>query len=253
MYGPGAPLPPSLGVYATVGEAIRLTFRNFRVMLGLAAIPMVLAILLPAVLRLDLQDMESAELLIVHEVVRLFLLAVFAVAWHRYLLLGTRDTSVAVQFWPGLRDVKYFLRLVLFLLPQEIVLVAAQAQDPGLVLLLLLITLLIVTPFSMIFPATAVDSYAGFASAYGLLKGAALKLLGAMLLSFLAIAMVLFLIGGIFGPFVLVNFGLGGMVSFINALTFLTVGVPVAVLSVAYRKLGGAGTASGPAGGGFRT
>ena len=195
MYGHGAPSPPRLDVYRTVGEAFRLTFRNFRTMLGLAIAPMVLAVLLPAVMRLDLQTMASSELLIIHAVARLFLLSVFAVAWHRYLLLGTRDTGIAIQFWPGMRDLKYFGRLIIFLLPQEIVLVAMQAQNLLVVLLLLLITLFVAAPFAFAFPATAVDNYHGLAAARRALRGATLQLVGAILLSFVAITILLFLLG----------------------------------------------------------
>ena len=236
-------------MYETVGQAFRLTFRNFRTMLGLALAPMVLAVLLPAVMRLDLQTMESDALLIIHAVARLFLLSVFAVAWHRYLLLGTRDTSAPIQFWPGARDLKYFSRLVLFLLPQEIVLVAMKAQDLFLVLVLLLITLFIAAPFALAFPATAVDNYQGLMAARRALRGATFQLVGAILLSFVAITILLFLLGGVLGSLVLATFGPGAMVSFFNALTFLTVGIPVAVVSVAYRKLGGLGFAHGPAAG----
>ena len=249
MHGHGAPSPRRLGVYETVGEAFRLTFRNFRAMLGLALAPMALAVLLPAVMRLDLQTMESAELLIAHAVARLFLLSVFAVAWHRYLLLGRRDTGLAVQFWPGLRDVRYFGRLVLFMLPQEIVLVAMDAQNLFAVLLLLLITLFVAAPFALAFPATAVDDYRGLIAARRALRGATLQLVGAILLSFVAITVLLFLLGGVFGTLVLANFGPGAMVSFFNALTFLTIGVPVAVVTVAYRKLVGSGGPHGPAAG----
>ena len=237
MYGHGAPSPPRLRVYETVGEAFRLTFRNFRTMLGLALAPMVLAVLLPAVMRLDLESMASEELLVIHALARLFLLSVFAVAWHRYLLLGTRDTAVPIQFWPGMRDVKYFGRLILFLLPQEIILVAMQAHDLMLVLVLLLITLFVAAPFALAFPATAVDDYQGLLAARRKLRGATLQLVGAILLSFVAITVILFLLGGVLGSLILATFGPGAMVSFFNALTFLTVGIPVAVVSVAYRKL----------------
>ena len=237
MYGHGAPSPPRLRVYETVGEAFRLTFRNFRTMLGLALAPMVLAVLLPAVMRLDLESMASEELLVIHALARLFLLSVFAVAWHRYLLLGTRDTTVPIQFWPSMRDVKYFGRLILFLLPQEIILVAMQAQDLLLVLVLLLITLFVAAPFALAFPATAVDNYHGLLAARRTLRGATLQLVGAILLSFVAITVILFLLGGVLGSLVLATFGPGAMVSFFNALTFLTVSIPVAVVSVAYRKL----------------
>ena len=224
-------------MYQTVGEAFRLTFRNFRTMLGLALAPMVLAVLLPAVMRLDLQSEAGSELLIVHAIARLFLLSVFAVAWHRYLLLGRRDTSVPIQFWPGARDVKYFGRLMLFLLPQEILLVAMQAQDLFLVLVLLLVTLFIAAPFALAFPATAVDNYRGLIAARRALRGATLQLVGAILLSFMAITILLFLLGGVLGSLILATFGPGAMVSFFNALTFLTIGIPVAVVTVAYRKL----------------
>ena len=237
MYGHGAPSPPRLGVYQTVGEAFRLTFRNFRTMLGLALAPMVLAVLLPAVMRLDLQTDAASLQLIIHAIARLFLLSVFAVAWHRYLLLGTRDTSVPIQFWPGARDVKYFGRLMLFLLPQEILLVAMQAQDLFLVLVLLLVTLFVAAPFALAFPATAVDNYRGLIAARRALRGATLQLVGAILLSFMAITILLFLLGGVLGSLVLATFGPGAMVSFFNALTFLTIGIPVAVVTVAYRKL----------------
>ena len=224
-------------MYETVGEAFRLTFRNFRTMLGLALAPMVLAVLLPAVMRLDLESMASEELLVIHALARLFLLSIFAVAWHRYLLLGTRDTGVPIQFWPGVRDVKYFGRLILFLLPQEIILVAMQAHDLMLVLVLLLITLFVAAPFALAFPATAVDDYQGLLAARRKLRGATLQLVGAILLSFVAITVILFLLGGVLGSLILATFGPGAMVSFFNALTFLTVGIPVAVVSVAYRKL----------------
>ena len=224
-------------MYETVGEAFRLTFRNFRTMLGFALAPMVLAVLLPAVMRLDLQSDASSVQLIIHAFARLFLLSVFAVAWHRYLLLGRRDTSVPIQFWPGARDVKYFGLLILFLLPQEIVLVAMQAQDLFLVLVLLLITLFIAAPFALAFPAMAVDNYRGLLAARRTLRGATLQLVGAILLSFVAITVLMFLLGGVLGSVILATFGPGAMVSFFNALTFLTVGIPVAVITVAYRKL----------------
>ena len=249
MYGQGPSPPPRLDVYRTVGEAFRLTFRNFRTMLGLALAPMVLAVLLPAVLRLDLQTMASEELLVIHAIARLFLLSVFAVAWHRYLLLGTRDTGIPIQFWPGMRDLKYFGRILLFLLPQEIILLAMDAQNLLVVLLLLLITLFVAAPFALVFPATAVDNYRGLMAARRALRGATLQLVGAIVLSLLAIAMLLFLVGGVFGSLVLASFGPNAMVSFFNALTFLTVGIPVAVVSVAYRNLGGLGGTGGPAGG----
>ncbi len=245
MYGQGAPSPPKLDVYGTVGEAFRLTFRNFRTMLGLALAPMALAVLLPAVMRLDVQDLTSPELLMIHAIARLFLLSVFAVAWHRYLLLGRRDTGIAIQFWPGMRDLKYFGRLILFLVPQEIILIAMQAQNMFVVLLLLLITLFVATPFALAFPATAIDHYQGLIAARRALRGATLQLGGAILLSFVAVTVLLFLFGGIFGTLVLASFGPGAMVSFFNALAFLTVGIPVAVVSVAYRRLGGPGCAGG--------
>ena len=186
-------------MYETVGEAFRLTFRNFRTMLGFALAPMVVAVLLPAVMRLDLQSDASSVQLIIHAFARLFLLSVFAVAWHRYLLLGRRDTSVPIQFWPGARDVKYFGLLILFLLPQEIVLVAMQAQDLFLVLVLLLITLFIAAPFALAFPAMAVDNYRGLLAAHRTLRGATLQLVGAILLSFVAITVLMFLLGGVLG------------------------------------------------------
>jgi len=194
-------------------------------------------VLLPAVMRLDLESMASEELLVIHALARLFLLSVFAVAWHRYLLLGTRDTAAPIQFWPGIRDVKYFGRLILFLLPQEIILLAMQAQDLMLVLVLLLITLFIAAPFALAFPATTVDNYQGLLASRRMLRGATLQLVGAILLSFVAITVLLFLLGGVLGSLILATFGPGAMVSFFNALTFLTVSIPVAVVSVAYRKL----------------
>ena len=211
---------------------------------GIAAL-----LLLPAVMRLDLQSEASDVQLVIHAIVRLFLLSVFAVAWHRYLLLGTRDTSVPVQFWPGMRDVKYFARIMLFLLPQEIILLAIEAQNLFLVLLLLLITLFVAAPFAFAFPATAIDEYRGFGAARRALRGATMQLVGAILLSFVAITVLVFLLGGIFGSLVLASFGPGAMVSFFNALTFLTVGIPVAVVSVAYRRLVGTGGAGWQTGG----
>ena len=148
-----------------------------------------------------------------------------------------------------MRDVRYFGRLILFLLPQEIVLVAMQAQDLFLVLLLLVITLFVAAPFALAFPATAVDNYQGLMAARRTLRGATLQLVGAILLSFVAITVLLFLLGGVFGTLVLASFGPSAMVSFFNALTFLTVGIPVAVVSVAYRKLTGPGSAGWTAGG----
>ena len=104
-------------------------------------------------------------------------------------------------------------------------------------------------PFALAFPATAVDDYRGLIAARRALRGATLQLVGAILLAFVAITILLFLLGGVFGTLVLANFGPGAMVSFFNALTFLTIGIPVAVVTVAYRKLVGTGGPQGPAGG----
>lgn len=236
-------MKPTLRVFETVGEAFRLTFRHFRVMLGLALVPMVLAVLLPSVMRLNIEEEISPELHMIHAVVRLFLLSVFAVAWHRYLLLGRRDTSLAVQFWPGVRDLRYFGRIALFLLPQEVILAASQPKDLSVVFLLLLATVVAISPFALAFPATALDTYRGLGDARKALQGSTLQLIGAICLSFVGIVVVLFLVVGILGPLLLVNFGPSAMFSFFNALTFLTAAIPVAVLSVAYRTLGGAGCA----------
>ena len=242
-------MPPRLGVYKTVGEAFRLTFRNFRTMLGLALAPMALAVLLPAVLRIDFETESSSWLYIINAIGQLFLLTSFSVAWHRYLLLGTRDTNVAVQFWPGMRDLRYFGIAVLFLLPQEIILIAVHIEDLVLPLVLTLITLCVAAPFSLAFPAIAVDNYQGLLAARRALRGATLQLVGAFLLSYVAVVIVLFLLGGVIGSLVIVSFGPGAMMPFFSALTFLTAGLPVAVLTVAYRKLTAPGLTGGPAGG----
>jgi hypothetical protein len=246
-------MQPTLRVYETVGAAFRLTFRNFRVMLGLALLPMVLAVLLPSVMRLDVEESISPELHMIHAVVRLFLLSVFAVAWHRYLLLGKRDTSVALQFWPGFRDVRYFGRLALFLLPQEVFLAVAQPTNLFPVFLLLLATIIAISPFALAFPAIALETYTGLGASRRFLQGATLQLVGAIFISFVGIIVLLFMFVGILGPLLLVNFGPGAMFSFFNALTFLTAAIPIAVLSVAYRSLGGPGCApTGPGSGGPR-
>ena len=118
---------------------------------------------------------------------------VFIVAWHRLVLLGSRDSDQFVQFRFGRREVIYLLYGALFLLPIFFVMVVAdpwvqEAENSNVEWILFialapLVALIglfgLAVRCTLIFPAIAVDRNRGLATAWRELKGSTWRLTGA--------------------------------------------------------------------------
>ena len=78
---------------------------------ALALLPMVLTFIVQELSReaVAYWDWPYRVRLLLEEPFRWLSWAVFAVAWHRFALLGKRDTSAWVQFHVGWREIRYLL------------------------------------------------------------------------------------------------------------------------------------------------
>ncbi len=238
--GPPPTRPQELRAFELVAEGAGMTFRDFRVVAGLGALPALMSVLWALVLGIgEVGPLHVST--IAYSLGELFLFSTFAVAWHRYILLRRRDTRASLQFWPSTRDFLYFVRLSLFLVPPQAVVVALAAsrtpeESLGLLPLYLVAELGAMIGaglFSLGFPAMAIDRFHGFAAARQALRGATPPLIGALAIVTVAAT--------ILTQALVVPLAAGGVSTLLGAVlhTLITLGyvaVVVAIVSIAYRR-----------------
>ena len=142
-----------LPVWRTVADAYRFMFRSIKPFFAMATMPILFltAISLVNLIRYrgfqdqppmtlediqqmpleDLQQMSLQYLLPMADVpdpwssfemiASYFIWCVFAVSWHRFILLGRRDSADMIQFETGRREIKFFLYTLLFIAPMIVV------------------------------------------------------------------------------------------------------------------------------------
>ena len=275
---PESPKPSKskLPVWRTAGEAYAFIFRNPGVFVSLAAIPLALSLPLGFAMLLvqpitpdDYQTYltESAffgwwDLVnIIHQLIW----AIFAVSWHRFVLLGRKDSTGPVQFLLRRRELRFFLYTLIFLLPFYIVSVLSRSvfgrvfREPSMetfqssfdVLMILggvmVVAFIIMICCTLIFPAIAVDSDRGFGTAWRQLRGSTWRLIWALVIVVAPFLPVSGAIAQVTVP-MLMDAASGADVSWtafilllaVNSLLgFLLAAVAVTVLSLAYRHLTG--------------
>lgn len=149
---------------------------------ALALLPMVLTFIVQELSReaVAYWDWPHRVRLLLEEPFRWLSWTVFAVAWHRFALLGKRDTSAWVQFHVGWREIRYLLYSAAIAVPllgariPTIVLIQnlqelsiSTALSLALIALMAIgLGLVVLIRFSFIFPSVSVERTTGFRRAW---------------------------------------------------------------------------------------
>ncbi|MBT3791094.1 MAG: hypothetical protein HN725_01490 [Alphaproteobacteria bacterium] len=184
-----------LPVWRTIVRAWAIVFRRLNIFVALAAIPMALTWLIQFI-GADLVEswhLPGRVRIVIEEPFRWVFWTVFSVAWHRYALLGHRDSRRMFQFQLGTREIKFMAYasvLAVPLLLARVPLLYFGDQVPELPLpYLILMLVLVITGitvgirFSFVFPSVSVERKTGLKQAWGETSGSGWRIFWA---SFLA-------------------------------------------------------------------
>jgi len=190
--------PQKLPIILTAKLAFRNVSGNMRMFFTLATIPMVLSLICSLIGPVMLMgnggeqniSLAGAAGFFIVALATLFFPIVFIVAWHRFLITGTRESGARVQFAVGKREFRYFGFLLLLSVGMAIPLVALMAvimpaqsgqgspsiASLAIFALLVFVYVLIAVRVSLRFPAIAVDRDKGFVAAWRQTKGSGWRL-----------------------------------------------------------------------------
>ena len=184
-----------LPVWRTIARSWAIVFRRLNIFIALAAIPMALTWVVQFI-GADLVEtwqLPDRVRIVIEEPFRWVFWTVFSVAWHRYALLGHRDSRAVFQFQLGPREFKFMaygavLAIPLLLARVSLLYFGDQAGDlpvPYLILVLVLVIagITIGIRFSFIFPSVSVERRTGLKQAWGETSGSGWRIFWA---SFLA-------------------------------------------------------------------
>jgi hypothetical protein len=171
-----------LPIWLTICQSYGIVFRNLGVFMALAILPLVLTFIVQELSRevVESFDWPSRVRLLIEEPFRWLFWAVFAVAWHRYALLGRRDTAVWIQFRVGWREIRYLFYSAVIAIPllgariPMMILIQNLQELPAptalwltlIALLAIGIGLVVLIRFSFIFPSVSVERPSGFGRAW---------------------------------------------------------------------------------------
>lgn len=211
-----------LPIAETISAAYKSVFENFGVWLRIMLAPAILSVpiayfgqMLVAeeqarLAELDLEGPEATtafmsaawpELLLAN-LVSFVPYVLFAVAWHRFLLLGEKPASALSVLWPAARHLRFYLYTLLLVLVIGVAaalvgtvgaLIAAllsgaagaNALQAPLFLLLFMVTLYVTARLQFTFPALAVDEHYGFGDSWRNTRGQGWRFLLALSCCFL--------------------------------------------------------------------
>lgn len=171
-----------LPIWLTIRQSYGIVFRNLGVFLALALLPIALTFLIQELSRevVAYWDWPRRIRLLLEEPFRWLFWTVFAVAWHRYALLGQRDTTAWIQFRVGWREIRYlFYSAVVAIpllgarVPSMVLIQNLQELSASTALWLSLMALMaiglglvVLIRFSFIFPSVSVERPTGFRRAW---------------------------------------------------------------------------------------
>lgn len=273
--------PPSqpvreLPIADTINEAYRSVFANFgawfRIMLGPAALAVPMAAIGQVLLHAEQVKLAESDLtgpaaataflqaawpeILLGNLLSLVPYVFFAVAWHRFLLLGEQPTSPFVALSPAVRHLRFYVFTIVLLLVAATAgavvglfgaLIAAlmsgatgeSALQLPLFLLIFMLTLYVAARLQFAFPALAVDENYGFLDSWRNTRGQGWRFLFVLSCCFLpplffSLFMTLIL-GGATGLSILFLIN-----SFIlAAIGLLATAVVISAVSIAFRTCTG--------------
>ena len=262
-----------LPVWRTIGDAYAVVFRNLGTFASLAAIPFALSEPLEFVNfaispltpedYLDRSPIENWSYPL--SVLLQLIWAVFAVSWHRFVLLGSRDALGLVQFRLGRREMRFFLYSLIFVLPIFVVnfvkrltfnranygLLEELSLPPFATLMTLSVISIVVVVIwiccALIFPAVAVGSDQGLGMAWRQLRGSTWRLVWIFVMASVPLGAIGYGFGDAMIPMMQdvrsgeeANWTATIILSLVSSLIgFLLAAVAISALSLAYRHLTG--------------
>ena len=256
-----------LPLWHTAGNAYGFVFRNLESFFVLAAIPLALTValwfLLYGTSSQSLQSFVGSSDADVRWAAHLFgeivIWVVFAVAWHRLVLLGSKESDGFVQFRFGRREFAYLLYSMLFALPLVFVSLAtdqltsdSDGRSAALLPLLialaaLVVVVAVVIRCSLLFPAVAVDSDRSLAMAWVQLKGSTWRMAGVQVLTFAPFIIAGWIFTALVEDLVTPRFGMADDYLFpasmyylgYQVVSFFSAALTVSAESFAFRQLTG--------------
>lgn len=176
-----------LSVWHTVGQSYRFVFSHLKRFLALAYFPIVLTFSFHVALliaRIKISGFHWLYLLALQIVFLAIFSTIFAVSWHRFVLLG-RESQVPIYLRFGKREIRYAGLLSLYLLPLIFLIVSITIFTPNLVLLAIVVFCLLLCPIFFVrlvfmFPAIALEKQFSINQIWRYTKKRTLRLLLAM-------------------------------------------------------------------------
>jgi hypothetical protein len=184
-----------LPVWRTVIRAYAIVFRRLGPFFAIATLPMILTYSVQVVGHeiVEAWDLPGRFRIVIEEPFRWIGWSVFSVAWHRYALLGQRDSTKPLQFQIGWREIRFMLYATILATPLLLARIPilyygdkAQNLPPAYLLLILVLTVVGIglgIRFSFIFPSLSVERRTGFRKSWGETRGSGWRIFWA---SFLA-------------------------------------------------------------------
>ena len=248
-----------VSIWRLATGAYGIVFKNLGAFAALAIIPMALNYVLLIVLAIVAPGMNVDPAQAgpanfwwwVSIAVSSIVASVFAVAWHRFVLLRRRDSFTPAQFRLGPREIKFFLYVVLLSLPWYVSAgltgEMTTSPEPSPILVLAMLVVFVGAVFawlrlSFILPATAIDAEIGLGGAWHATWGVSWRILWATVLVGIPWGIVIGIIMGALGQETYLRLISGAgqgyyLVAGIQSiLGFLAYALMVSVLSLAFRR-----------------
>ncbi len=253
--GEGGKLP----VWSTIGRAYRLVFANITAFAALAALPLGLSYLVllagdGLAARLELHTLVR---LLLEQPLRWLFWIAFAVAWHRYVLLGRPQDRRWLGFRFGRREARFFFYALLLALPFVVAFLPLFIVPPllqkshwtvqagamagvGLVMLAIFAGgFFCSVRFSFILPSISVDRTGGLETAWAETSGSGWRIFAATMLGAIPLGVVDQLLRAL-----VIELGelpaLLALLPFVQLVTsFLFTAILVSILSLAFRARSG--------------
>lgn len=240
---PTTPVRPTLPIPGTLAEVYALLWNNRDGFLRVVLIPAAASFLLTVIA----YNITEEGVLLVLLAADLIPTTLFAVGWHRLILLGPQQAFGAPLLRWGNRETAYLGRSIVLMLgslmamavPVSIAMAVAQRSVLGhlLILFLSVTTLFIMVRLALVLPASAVDASYGFAQSWNDTTARGFRLVAIVLL----VATPMFLLLQIFNSMVELS-GLANAAPFTMLLlnsvgSYLVLAALLTVFSLAFGRL----------------
>lgn len=192
--GPVSAGPPPFQVAEIVGRSFKFLFQNISTLIFLGAMPVIVIAGLTIVGELLHSDGGSAFWHLGANLILLYVLASFAVSWHRYVLLGEVSKRHVLELGFGAREARFFLYSLIPAAPGLLLGVLALALPPdkltGPFVLLFALQIILLLRLAMLFPAISLEEDRGVGAAWQMLTGTSWRLFLAWLLATMPLALL---------------------------------------------------------------